>query len=228
MTVPESPSEKMQTSGLHPRASPQGVYHVDVKAHEAEAPAPAPSAADKDTVVRYSLTTRALACASYGFTSVSITLFNKAVFAIYRFHYPNLVTTLQILVSITYMWLLRTGGVLKFADVTMQSAQQARVIAHIPTMTIPIGAPTCVFLVALRCIGRHRPALPQCAHVQVRPCRRWGRGCISHGQHIIHSTLRRVTTLVIALGEVQLFNKRPSFPASVCMHTSSSQPAQLP
>lgn len=118
----------MQTSGLHPRTSPQGVYHVDVKAHEADPPAPAASAVEtKDTVVRYSLTTRALACASYGFTSVSITLFNKAVFAIYHFHYPNLVTTLQILVSITYMWLLRTGGVLKFADVTPQSAQQARV-----------------------------------------------------------------------------------------------------
>ena len=99
---------------------------MDVKAHEADPPAPTASAAEtsRDTVVRYSLTTRALACISYGFTSVSITLFNKAVFAIYHFHYPNLVTTLQILVSITYMCLLRTGGVLKFANVTTQSAQQ--------------------------------------------------------------------------------------------------------
>ncbi len=126
------PAEKMQHTGLHPRTSPQPIYHVDVKAHTtsnqaALLPHTAPSANEPDThntVVRYSLTTRLLACLSYGFTSVSITLFNKAVFAIYHFHYPNLVTTLQILVSITYMWVLRSGGVLSFFNVTAQSARQ--------------------------------------------------------------------------------------------------------
>lgn len=118
----------MQSTGLHPRNSPQPVYYVDVKAHTTNPSAPSPLAHNttdiRDTVVRYSLTTRLLACLSYGFTSVSITLFNKAVFAIYHFHYPNLVTTLQILVSITYMWVLRNGGVLSFTDVTAQSARQ--------------------------------------------------------------------------------------------------------
>ena len=41
------------------------------------------------------------ACAFYGACSVSITFFNKAVFSIYRFHYPGILTLLQILVCLT-------------------------------------------------------------------------------------------------------------------------------
>lgn len=36
------------------------------------------------------------ACLAYGAVSVSITLFNKAVFSVYRFEYPAFVTTLQV------------------------------------------------------------------------------------------------------------------------------------
>lgn len=65
-----------------------------------------------------------LACLSYGTVSVSITLFNKAVFSIYGFHYPNFVTTLQILVSILYMNLLKGVGLFHFAPLTVRGAKQ--------------------------------------------------------------------------------------------------------
>jgi solute carrier family 35 len=42
-------------------------------------------------------------CALYGGTSVSITFFNKAVFAVYKFNYPCAVTLLQILVCLTFL-----------------------------------------------------------------------------------------------------------------------------
>ena len=36
------------------------------------------------------------ACLAYGAVSVSITMFNKAVFSVYHFQYPAFVTTLQV------------------------------------------------------------------------------------------------------------------------------------
>ena len=67
-----------------------------------------------------------LACLSYGTVSVSITLFNKAVFSVYGFHYPNFVTTLQIVVSILYMNLLKGVGLFYFAPLTAKGARQVR------------------------------------------------------------------------------------------------------
>lgn len=65
-----------------------------------------------------------LACLSYGSVSVSITLFNKAVFSVYGFHYPNFVTTLQIVVSILYMHMLRSIGAFDFSPLTARGAKQ--------------------------------------------------------------------------------------------------------
>lgn len=65
-----------------------------------------------------------LACLSYGSVSVSITLFNKAVFSVYGFHYPNFVTTLQIVVSILYMHMLRGVGAFQFSPLTVKGAKQ--------------------------------------------------------------------------------------------------------
>ena len=65
-----------------------------------------------------------IACLSYGSVSVSITLFNKAVFSVYGFHYPNFVTTLQILVSILYMHILRGIGAFQFSPLTARGAKQ--------------------------------------------------------------------------------------------------------
>ena len=55
---------------------------------------------------------------------MSITLFNKAVFSVYRFPYPNLVTTLQILISLVYMWLLSWGKCMYIEAISWDKAQQ--------------------------------------------------------------------------------------------------------
>ena len=41
-----------------------------------------------------------MACVAYGACSICITLFNKAVFAVYKFQFPNIVTLLQVSVSL--------------------------------------------------------------------------------------------------------------------------------
>ncbi|KAK9803490.1 hypothetical protein WJX73_008278 [Symbiochloris irregularis] len=68
--------------------------------------------------------TRLLACVAYGGVSVSITLFNKAVFSVYRFPYPNLVTTLQILVSLLYMAIFSWTRVMHVEAISLQNAKQ--------------------------------------------------------------------------------------------------------
>lgn len=65
-----------------------------------------------------------LACLSYGTVSISITLFNKAVFSVYGFRYPNFVTTLQILVSLFYMHLLKSVGMFHFGSLSFKTARQ--------------------------------------------------------------------------------------------------------
>lgn len=67
-----------------------------------------------------------LACLSYGTISVSITLFNKAVFSVYGFRYPNFVTTLQIIVSIFYMQVLKGVGLFSFGRLSFKTARQVQ------------------------------------------------------------------------------------------------------
>lgn len=86
---------------------------------------------DLDSGPEHSNLLRLAACVAYGGVSVSITLFNKAVFSVYHFPYPNLVTTLQILVSIAYMCVLSWWGVMRVERLTVEKAQQAR-SAHVP------------------------------------------------------------------------------------------------
>ena len=51
-------------------------------------------------------------------------MFNKAVFSLYGFNYPNFVTTLQILVSILYMAILGGLGWFKFSRFKLRAARQ--------------------------------------------------------------------------------------------------------
>ena len=51
-------------------------------------------------ITKPTLWQQATACAAYGGVSISITLFNKAVFSIYGFKYPNLVMLGQMLVTL--------------------------------------------------------------------------------------------------------------------------------
>jgi hypothetical protein len=71
-----------------------------------------------------SLLTRLLACLQYGFVSIAITLFNRAVFSVYHFNYPSTVTLLQILVSLVFMYALRAAGVMQFSSLTLQGARK--------------------------------------------------------------------------------------------------------
>lgn len=67
---------------------------------------------------------RLTACCCYGAVSIMITLFNKAVFSVYRFTYPNVVTTYQIIVSIAYLFLLQRLRWMDLGSFSLKSARQ--------------------------------------------------------------------------------------------------------
>ena len=80
---------------------------------------------------QHSLWARLVACLAYAFMSISITLFNKAVFSVYNFPYPAFVTTLQITVSIVYMLALHYA---RFMDLgTSWSLSTARQVTSCPS-----------------------------------------------------------------------------------------------
>ena len=121
-----------------------------------------------------SATQKMLACLSYGTVSVSITLFNKAVFSLYGFHYPNFVTTLQILVSILYMHLLRGVGAFQFAPLTYRGARQASMtaaglseqgVSRLKISNVLADLATCVLLVVVCCVWSDCFAIPDCPYV---------------------------------------------------------------
>lgn len=55
-----------------------------------------------------------ISCLAYGVVSVSITLFNKAIFSVYKFEYPTFVTLVQIVLSIFFMVVLSKAHVIDF------------------------------------------------------------------------------------------------------------------
>lgn len=64
--------------------------------------------------------------------SIAITLFNRAVFSVYAFNFPSLVTLLQILISLAYMYGLRAAGRMQFAPVSLRGARKVRPPAPSP------------------------------------------------------------------------------------------------
>lgn len=76
-----------------------------------------------------SLLQRLVACLQYGFVSVAITLFNRAVFSVYHFNYPSTVTLVQILVSLVFMYGLRAAGKMEFGALDRRSARKAAPLA---------------------------------------------------------------------------------------------------
>lgn len=64
-------------------------------------------------------------CVAYGAVSVSITLFNKAVFSVYKFHFPNAVLLLQIAISLLFLQLLRHNPAVKREAYTAEQRRQA-------------------------------------------------------------------------------------------------------
>ena len=55
-----------------------------------------------------------VSCLAYGVVSVSITLFNKTIFSVYRFHYPAFVTLVQVVLSVFFMALLARARIIDF------------------------------------------------------------------------------------------------------------------
>ena len=78
--------------------------------------------------VDVTLLRRFTACCCYGAISIMITLFNKAVFSVYRFTYPNVVTTYQILVSIAYLLILQRLRWMDIGSLNLKSARQVHLI----------------------------------------------------------------------------------------------------
>ncbi|KAK9826068.1 hypothetical protein WJX74_009891 [Apatococcus lobatus] len=75
------------------------------------------------------LSRKVAACLSYGAVSVSITLFNKAVFTVYKFPYPCTVTALQISVSLVYMVILQRLKLFDYGKLSFSKAKQAAPLA---------------------------------------------------------------------------------------------------
>lgn len=62
-------------------------------------------------------------CLLYGCTSISITFFNKAVFSVYAFNFPCLVTLLQILVCLTYLLTASAASRITLPPLTLSLAR---------------------------------------------------------------------------------------------------------
>lgn len=77
----------------------------------------------------YTTAQRLIACLQYGAISTSITLFNRAVFSVYHFNYPSFVTLVQIVVSIVYMYALRSFNFLEFENVSWAKAKRIAPLA---------------------------------------------------------------------------------------------------
>ena len=168
-----------------------------------------------------SLFTRLVACVQYGLVSTSITLFNRAVFSVYHFNFPNFVTSVQILVSIAFIYGLRAAGVIKTAPLTRAGARRVR---------------SCWALGRRQ--GRPRRALPRralawrshllAALLPTRPLLQvapltlfwWlyvvsGVTALRYLNVPMFSVLRRSTTLLVVLGEFWVFGKRPAGASAV-------------
>ncbi len=61
-----------------------------------------------------------------GVISISITFFNKAVFAVYDFKAPNMLTFGQIVFSIIFMWGMKNLGWLDYKPFNLEMGQQVR------------------------------------------------------------------------------------------------------
>lgn len=119
------------------------------------------------------------ACLSYGAVSVSITLFNKAVFTVYKFPYPCTVTALQISVSLVYMVILQRLKLFDYGKLSFSKAKQVRARIHCwccianPTSrlrnNIAAGSTTGNSVVAVCRLRAFCTSLPERPNVQVKP-----------------------------------------------------------
>jgi solute carrier family 35 protein len=74
------------------------------------------------SAARLALLKGLFAASLYGFISISITFFNKAVLASYNFQYPNLMTLFQMLCSLLLLEMMRLTGKIHYATFNMKTA----------------------------------------------------------------------------------------------------------
>ncbi len=58
-----------------------------------------------------------------GATSVSITFFNKAVFALYKFDASNTLTLGQMIFTLVFLFGMKRAGILEFEDFNLETAK---------------------------------------------------------------------------------------------------------
>lgn len=100
--------------------SPHNSFTSAVNGKMVSAPIPASSAVPALPTMH----DRVVACFQYGLVSVSITLFNRAVFSVYKFNYPAFFTMLQLIVSIIYILLLNRAKYLNVERLTLAGARK--------------------------------------------------------------------------------------------------------
>ncbi|XRA99106.1 UDP-N-acetylglucosamine/UDP-glucose/GDP-mannose transporter [Pycnococcus provasolii] len=64
-------------------------------------------------------------CVAYGTVSISITLFNKAVFSVYNFNFPNIVLLLQLFISLVLLQVLRKNPLVRRDQTTAEQRRNA-------------------------------------------------------------------------------------------------------
>lgn len=65
-----------------------------------------------DTFFAEQKASKVISCLSYGVVSVSITLFNKAIFSVYKFQFPTFITLFQVVLSIFFMTVLSKARII--------------------------------------------------------------------------------------------------------------------
>ena len=115
------------------------------------------------------------ACFAYATVSISLTMFNKAVFAIYEFRYPSTLTTAQIVISLLFLLVWRTFG---------GGAKQRFDLKVLPKI-FPMSFCWWIYVIS-------------------------GVTALRYLNVPMYSVFRRSTTMVVVIGEVALFKKRPS------------------
>jgi len=77
-------------------------------------------------IPKHTVLEQLLACVAYGGVSISITLFNKAVFSIYHFKYPNLVMLGQMLVTLTLIKVASAYEIFEVSRISRSGLRKVR------------------------------------------------------------------------------------------------------
>mmetsp|Transcript_12495 Transcript_12495/g.20372 ORF Transcript_12495/g.20372 Transcript_12495/m.20372 type:complete len:331 (-) Transcript_12495:465-1457(-) len=72
---------------------------------------------------RYSTSTCIFAAVFYGFTSISITFFNKATLSVWDFNFSNIMTMGQMVFSIFVLWFLKAFGMISYPSFSWSTSK---------------------------------------------------------------------------------------------------------